>query len=407
MKRKLKRRLRLDGKKGDVIILVIMVLLLIFLFTSTMLVLFNFWAKTTGKIVFGREAKNFSKIGIENAIWEIDNDDREYDSFSDSWRVNFEGDDVDLNDDGENDSKWFYVKDRKGNIIGRYAVLVEDESGKININASGNLNTSFNEGHTVFEINILEKILGKSLYKNIVSFRYGSDGKPGKANFDDDNDGIVSVIDGIDNDGNGFIDEPNEGIDEDDEFYYIKPKGDDRPYFSPSEIKMILGFGEGNYKKIKNYITTFSYDRDLNRKEEKRIDINKADFYEFSEFFKKMGYSEKQAIQISLNIIDFRDTDSIPTVYKTGNKYMTGIEKTPYLNEIDAVKRWKYRELAIGRVFEEEGGQFIEIFNPYPEEIDMATGELKVFLFFFQIIGMRFLIILKKFMMILLIKKQR
>jgi len=377
LKGNLKRQLRLGGENGDVIIIVIMVLLLIFLFTSTMLVLFNFWTKTTGKIIFGREAKNFSKIGIENAIWEIDNDDREYDCFLDSWRVNFEGNDVDLDDDGENDSKWFYVKDRKENIIGRYAVLVEDESGKININASGNLNTSFNEGHTVFEINILEKILGKSLYYNIVSFRYGNDGKPGKANFDDDGDIIESPFDGIDNDGNGFIDEPNEGIDEDDEFYYLKPKGDDRPYFSPSEIKMVSGLGEESYKKIKNYITTFSYDRDLNRKEEERIDINKANFYELSDFFKKMGYPETQAIQIALNIIDFRDKDSIPTVYKTGSKFMTGIEKTPYLNEIDAVKKWKYRELAIGRVFEEEGGQFIEIFNPYSEEIDIGNWRIE------------------------------
>ncbi|MGB9677584.1 MAG: hypothetical protein ACPLZ9_03100, partial [Candidatus Ratteibacteria bacterium] len=165
----------MDGEKGDVIILVILVLLLIFLFSSSMLVLFNFWTKTTIKIIFGKEAKNFSKIGIEEAIWEIDKDDREFDCFFDGWRTNFEGDDVDLNDDGENDSKWFYVKDRKENIIGRYAVLIEDESGKININASGNLNTSFNEGHTVFEINTLEKILGKSIYKNIVSFRYGDD----------------------------------------------------------------------------------------------------------------------------------------------------------------------------------------------------------------------------------------
>jgi len=146
-----------------------------------MLILFNFWTKTTGKIIFGKEAKNFAKIGIENAIWEIDKDGRECDSFFDAWRKNFEGDEVDLNNDGENDSKWFYINDRKGNIIGRYAVLVEDESGKININANGNLNTTFNEGHSCFEINILENILGKSLYYNIVSFRYGGDGKPGRA----------------------------------------------------------------------------------------------------------------------------------------------------------------------------------------------------------------------------------
>ncbi|MCM8785306.1 MAG: hypothetical protein NC827_04900 [Candidatus Omnitrophica bacterium] len=383
MKRKLKKQLKLDFKKGDIIILVILVLLLIFLFTSTLLILFNFWTKTTGKIIFGREAKNFSKIGIENAIWEIDKDDREYDCFFDSWRENFQGDEVDLNDDGKKDSKWFYVKDRKGNIIGRYAVLVEDESGKININANGNLNLSFNEGHSCFEIDILEKILGKTLYFNIVNFRYGEDANPGKSGIDDNKNSLVFLEDGIDNNSNKFIDEPDEGIDEDGEFYYIKPYGDDRPYFSPSEIKLVPGFGKENYEKIKNYITTFSYDRDLNRKGEKRIDINNADFYELVNFFKKMGYYEKQAIQIALNVIDFRDKDFIPTVYKFDNKYIIGIEKVPYLNEIDAVKNWKYRELAIGRVFEEEGGQFIEIFNPYPEELDIGGWRIEgVFVLF-------------------------
>jgi len=375
--------LKLDGNRGDVIILVILVLLLIFLFTSTMLVLFNFWTKTTSKIIFGKEAKNFAKIGIENAIWEIDKDDRDYDCFLDNWRKNFEGDEVDLNNDGENDSKWFYINDKKGNIIGRYAVLVEDECGKININANGNLNLSFNEGHSCFEINILEKILGKSIYHNIVSFRYGEDGKPGKAGFDDNNNQII-ISDGIDNDGDGIIDEPDECIDEDGEFYYLKPYGDDRPFFSPSEIKMVKGFGEKNYERVKNLITTFSYDRDLNRYEEKRIDLNTADFQAFFNFFKNQGYSEIQATQISLNIIDFRDKDSIPSVKKIGHGYITGIEDVPYLNEIDAVKEWEKRHLAAGIIIEEIGGQFIEIFNPYPEEKDISGWRIEGVLTFFS-----------------------
>ncbi|MCX7916722.1 MAG: lamin tail domain-containing protein, partial [bacterium] len=374
MKKKLKKLLKLDGNKGDVIILVILVLLLIFLFTSTMLILFNLWAKTTTKIIFGKEAKNFSKIGIENAIWEIDKDNREYDAFSDNWRLNFEGEEVDLNNDGESDAKWFYIKDRRENIIGRYAVLVEDESGKVNINAVGNLKASFNEGHSCFEINIFEKLLGKFLYWNIVNFRYGGDGKPGKANFDDDKDMLFSPIDGIDNDGDGFVDEPDEGFDEDDEFYYLEPKGDDRPFFSPSEIKLVAGFGEKNYQKIRNFITCFSYDRDLNKNEEERIDINKASLVKLIDFFKKMGYKETQAIQISLNIVDFRDKDSIPTVYE----YMTGIEETPYLNEIDAVMPWERKVLPNKTIIiKEEVGQFIEIFNPYSKPINIGGWKIK------------------------------
>ncbi|MGC8976256.1 MAG: hypothetical protein ACP5OB_01335, partial [Candidatus Ratteibacteria bacterium] len=280
--------------------------------------------------------------------------------------------------DKENDSKWFYVKDKNGNIMGRYAVLVEDENGKININANGNLDSSFNEGHTVFEINIFERILGKSLSKKIVEFRYGGDFRPGKGGIDDDKDLDTTIHDGIDNNGNNLIDEPDEGIDEDDEFYYIKPKGDDRPYFSPSEIKMVSGLGEKNYEKIKNFITTFSYDRDLNKYEEKRIDINNADFDTLFEFFKSQGYSEKQSAQIALNIIDFRDKDSIPTYIKNNHSYIIGIEKVPFLNEIEAVKEWRERILPNGIImYEEIGGQFIEIFNPYQEEIDISGWRIE------------------------------
>lgn len=377
MKGNLQKLQKLEKNKGDVIILVIVILLLIFLFTSSMLILFNLWAKTANKILYGKEAKRFTKIGIENAIWEIDRDDRGYDSFFDRWRKEFEGDELDLNEDGVNDSKWFYVKDKNGNIIGRYAVLVEDESGKININASGNLNGSFNEGHSVFEMNIFEKVLGKFLSLQIVNFRYGEDEKPGKANFDDDLDSFSDPFDKVDNNGNRWRDEPYEGIDEDDEFYFVKPRGDDRPYFSPSEIKMVPGMGEKNYQKIKNHITCFSYDKDLNKFGQNRININTADFETLFSLFKILGYPEKQATQISLNIIDYRDKDSIPSIKEINGKKIIGVEDIPYLNEIEAVKEWEVKVLPSGTViFEEKGGQFIEIFNPYLEEKDIGGWKI-------------------------------
>lgn len=376
MKRKLQRLQKLEKNKGDVIILVVVILLLIFLFISSMLILFNLWTKAANKILYGKEAKKFSKIGIENAIWEIDKDEREYDSFFDIWRKELEGDEIDLNEDGINDSKWFYVKDRKGNIIGRYAVLVEDETGKININRCGNLTSSFNEGHSVSEINIFEKILGKFLSSFIVCFRYGEDGKPGKANFDDDMDCFLDPFDGIDNNGNGLIDETKEGVDEDDEFYFVKPKGDDRPYFSPSEIKIVPGIGKNNYEKVKNHITCFSYDRDLNKYEQDRININTADFETILHLLTSLGYPEKQAVQIALNIIDYRDKNSIPSVKEFDGKTIIGVEDIPYLNEIEAVKEWEMKVLPIGVVYEEKGGQFIEIFNPYLSEKDISGWKI-------------------------------
>lgn len=372
-------------KKGASIVFTIGILLILFVFTTTLLILFAFWEKTASKIISGKGASRFAKNGIEEAIWEIDHDSREYDSYQDTWRKNFSGEDIDVDNNGIPDSKWICIRDKNNKIIGRYGVLVEDESGKININGCGNSHGGFNEGFSVCEINLLKNLVGESTERNTVTFRYGPDGLPGKAKIDDDNDSFPIENDGIDNDGDGIIDEVGEGIDEQDEFNFKKPEGDDRPYFIPADIKLVEGIGKKTYRKVENSITVSSYDFNRNKSGEYRMNLNNAFFDDLYNLFLKLGYGKNQSAQIAVNIIDFRDTDNVPTIVeKLNGKKIIGVDQTPYLNEVEAVRPWKVQVLPSGTViFSEQGGQFLEIFNPYSVPLDIGgwriTGVVTLF----------------------------
>jgi hypothetical protein len=232
------------------------------------------------------------------------------------------------------DSRWIYVADDNGDTVGRYAVLIIDESSKININTAGNISgpankkNASNQGWKVSEINIQEFIeagnaadiwdpninVPHQKAASIVFYRYGGENtdksRPGEKEVDDDADSILYEYDGIDNDadwkademdynGNGRpdpgeydedkgCDEPDEGVDEPDEFIPWKPYPDDsgdtpdKPYITIEEVKM-AGYQQSNpnddigyetFQKIKPYITVYSFDENTDDSGFLRLNIN-------------------------------------------------------------------------------------------------------------------------------------
>lgn len=322
MKKRLQRLSISAGKEGDAVILTIMVLLILFIFTASMLFLFGSWQKKAFKMISGRDAYRYARAGVEEAIWEIDNDDTGVDSFSDAWRVNFEGGDTDLNGDGVPDARWFCVRGKEGKVAGRYAVLVEDESGKVNVNSAGRSVDDLT--YTVSDIDILSGVIGRAAASSIAEY------------------------------------------------------GDKRECAVPSDVKMVEGIGGGTYAKMENYITCFSYDLNINRLGEERVNLNDASFETLYGLFKKLEYGDSTAAQIALNILAYRKSGLPVPVRTVGGEDFTGIDKTPYINEIDAVKPWKKDTLGSGTIIlSEQGGQFIELFNPYEREIDISGWKIK------------------------------
>lgn len=373
------------GNRGDSLIFAIGIVLLLFVITTGLLLIFGNWEKSSFLMFSKTQTYHAAKIGIEQAIWELKNDKNNYDGYDEAWGQKFSGNEIDIDDDGVNESKFFYVKNFRGKIIARYAVLIKDESGCINLNYSGNISKnnkhSFNEGWSTFEIAFLPEFCDYVANK-VVEFRRGNDEKPGKDEKDDDQDNEIISDDGIDNNADTIIDEEGEGIDEEDEFNHTKPCGDDRPFVTIEDIKMVYGMTDKLFKKIKNFITCHSYDLNIDSENYLRTNINSATVSHIASILESQGYKRENAIQIALNIVDYRDKDSIPTVVTTqdGQRFV-GIDKTPYLNEIEPCPEIEIttRMTKEGPVItiEEKGPQFIEIFNPYEKPIDIGGWTIK------------------------------
>ena len=138
-------------------------------------------------------------------------------------------------------SRWFYVRDNQGNIQGRYAISVEDEASKINVNiASAAGAADQNEGFSTREVVLSDGQprdgrglpISKDATQKIVKFRYGRDEKPGQANVDDNYNLPLFASDKIDNNANHKVDEAGEGLDEAEEFMPARPRWDDMAFSS-------------------------------------------------------------------------------------------------------------------------------------------------------------------------------
>ena len=341
------------------------------------------------------KASYIAKSGIEHAIALLKSDggDTGYDAYSERWGYDttpvpnisvFGGSEVNLDDttvtnnltDG-NESKWLYVTDDNGDTVGRYAVLIIDESSKININTVGysdsdlwdNSSSDPRQGWGPFEISLKDFFqagydqLGwrfgstpspqeQTLATNIVNYRYGPDGKPGiKDNLptvsgDDNADSIILEHDGIDNNANGIIDESGEGVDDPYEFVLWDQYGDDSPFITDEEIKNVTGIGTTIFDDIKPYITVYSSDENTNDSGFLRMNINLVKdatalytvMYDAWEGLIRpapipLGYYSyddirRLAAQCAVNTIDYADTDNVSTFLEIINTDVVGNETT-------------------------------------------------------------------------------
>lgn len=198
--------------------------------------------------------------------------------------------DEDPVDSVDNDGDGWIDEDPKGgwfgvDLTGGRVPQISDEFGKININVCGNrFDWDGNPSHvkdpdeptptlnpaspyaettnhspylTSFDISLIRFLLNievnlngtpqkftlpqaQAIQRLILAYRYGPDGYPGVAGRDDDGDHNACIVDGLDNDGDGVIDEQTEGIDEPDEFTPWAPKGDDRPFWSVEDLLKVL-----------------------------------------------------------------------------------------------------------------------------------------------------------------------
>jgi len=130
------------------------------------------------------------------------------------------------------------------------------------------------------------RIRSANFARAVCLFRYNADGKPGIAGNDDDDDNAIVAYDGIDNDGDGVVDEddnpadgtPDEGFDEPDEFVPDGPHGDDTPFATIDEFKTAIaqaysgaGWVGPDVPAAVNYTAEVAPDQDQLDQEAQRI----------------------------------------------------------------------------------------------------------------------------------------
>lgn len=241
------------------------------------------------------------------------------------------------------DARWFYVYDSRKAVIGRYAALVEDEAGKINVNVASALSPRMqHQGVAPFEVLLTDGVeaglpVSLAFAKKLLKYRYGRDNKPGQANVDDNYTASSYGTDLIDNNANGVIDEENEGIDEQEEYNPLAPAWDDRAFTSIREVGMV-GLGgqempQSVYRALKRYGTVYSRGTatmwdEGGRRWRKQVNVNIASRRQIDKVLRmaneesRFEGSARNMRGLVGNITDYRDENHVLTTM--GSEY--GVE---------------------------------------------------------------------------------
>ncbi len=303
-------------------------------------------------------------------------------------------------------------------------VTIVDESSKLNINAADDALLR-NALATILKTHRLNPGVAPAIASEIIRYRYGPDGKPGAASKDDDGDSSFSDLltdgldndcdslidnpeevllsvehdgidnnqdgqiddghdgvefDGLDNDGDGVIDEKFEGIDEPDEFIpdpTRTPNGDDRPFLSVEELKLLPSMTDEIFNALKPYVTVYSVCDPVYSNGGQaiaKVNANAASAQEIYEALARRFHDRDTNLlkQFAVNVADARDADSVPTSLsgESPQHPFLGIEKTPYINEV-----WSD---SLTDAKDGDDGQYIELFNPYDEAISIEGWRMEV-----------------------------
>ncbi|MDR4505710.1 MAG: lamin tail domain-containing protein [Candidatus Scalindua sp.] len=231
---------------------------------------------------------------------------------------------------------------------------------------------------------------------------------------DNDGDWNSAVHDtnnnGIPDSGETNVDEADEAVDEPTEFNPIYPPGDDRPFSLLSEAEIMgtstftsrleticnsRGVSQSDQASLNEWFTTCSadtivtppyqldggtattmlnmnflitnegaYTDTVTYNSDKKVEMI-TDMLESGGITGSSGtsgYVERH--QLAVNTKDFIDSDTVVTLYSDGTDTYYGIERTPYINEVEA----EVNVVTAGGL-----GKFIELFNPYDTAIDITN----------------------------------
>jgi len=341
---------RTAHNRGVAIILVISVLAVLTSLAAAFLISARLETIKSLNFLEGIRAGYIAEGGLSHAkrLLKEDKQSTATDTLDETWRMAFDGSDVDNNEDSTAEAKWINLIDASGTMYGRYAVTVTDEASRININAAGFHNEQelkVTEGYSTFEVSLnkfftfLGLASATTMRDDILQYRYGGN-YPGSsvANTDDNENNIYFSNDGLDNDADGVIDEASEGVNEPHEFVSYYPYGDDRPFFSIFELQNIASV-EPNFSDIRPFVTAYSFDHNTDKDNALRLGLNQATALELKNVFASAALSGNE--QLAVNIVDYRDSDNESSVLVAGTDTHYGVEAVRF-NEIMINPKYGY-----------------------------------------------------------------
>lgn len=328
--------------KGMALLLTLLILAVLSVMGATFVTNMSIDSKISFNLNSETSAQHIAKAGFNHAIsvlrqdadfiasnpsfeqydWNTDN----LSYSSDDWVTLFAGDEVDIADTitratgqiavGKNDSRWIYLHEKPDDssspVIGRYAVLIQDENSKININTAGSgydATETAQQGESVSEIDL------EDLFDRLPSLNLA----------------LANAITGYAG----------------------------KPYSELEELYKISGIGLTQFNTLNPYITIYSAVHDLyydtfhspagysikiNVNYEPRVSVFRENLFNHFSWSNPV----KECIA-SINLFDYRDSNNVPVSFseieldldingdgsKSGSTHIYGVEGIQ-INEIFA-----------------------------------------------------------------------
>jgi len=354
------------ARRGVALLTVLAVLTILALLAAAFAVLMTI-ATTAGRVSITQlQAEALAKSALEHAqvlLRQDVTDQPGWDDMAEQWATAFQvgtaADDAAPALDGlpaapgqRGAARWLYVRGANGALIGRYAVMLQDEAGKININSATALSShQQQQGVGTFEIMLTDGgarglPISAAFGRNILIHRYGRDRAPGQRGVDDNNTAAQYAADEIDNNANGVVDEPDEGVDEPEEFNTLNPAWDDCAFASVQELAALTPGGvplRGAARQLlRNSSTVYTRTRDAYydetaRQWRRQVNLNVGSRSQITKMVRAandIAHFEPQAQRLQnlvANVIDYRDENHVLST--VGSEY--GVEAVCF-NEIMA-----------------------------------------------------------------------
>ena len=292
------------AERGIALLIVVSILTVVGILGVAFAFSLHLETQATRQFIAATQARYLAEAGVSHAraLLDEDRDNSRIDDLTEPWARLMQGVDADVDRDGERESGWWPVVNGEREGVGRYALLITDESGKANLNvaqakpsAGGvgalNLTTLFTEASFAHPAQAAEAV---------ERFRYGEDGQPGAA--------------GVDDDGDGSIDEP-------DEYQPWTLRGDDRQLESLEDLTAVTEISPDDLRKLSALGTVYSWEQNVSVTGAPRVNVNTATADELLAALFEIGVSDPW--QMAVNMADYVDADfALSRVTKTSQNVL-------------------------------------------------------------------------------------